>query len=105
MAMPRPIPRLAPVTTATVLVSGMVCSLSAAVRRRRLRPWSRGFIAGEGYRYVACPSRRGAEGPLVRKVLRMKIGVISPLSRRTPDPATMARACEDRGFESFFVGE
>jgi probable F420-dependent oxidoreductase len=35
----------------------------------------------------------------------MKIGVVAPLSNRTADPATMARACEERGFESFFVGE
>jgi probable F420-dependent oxidoreductase len=35
----------------------------------------------------------------------MKIGVVAPLSNRTADPATMARACEARGFESFFVGE
>jgi probable F420-dependent oxidoreductase len=35
----------------------------------------------------------------------MKIGVIAPLSNKTADPAAMARACEERGFESFFVGE
>ena len=35
----------------------------------------------------------------------MKIGVIAPLSNRTADPATMARACEARGFESYFIGE
>ena len=35
----------------------------------------------------------------------MKIGVIAPLSSKTADPAAMARACEERGFESFFVGE
>ena len=35
----------------------------------------------------------------------MKIGVVAPLSNKTADPATMARACEERGFESFFVGE
>jgi probable F420-dependent oxidoreductase len=35
----------------------------------------------------------------------MKIGVVGPLSNRTADPATMARACEERGFESFYLGE
>jgi probable F420-dependent oxidoreductase len=35
----------------------------------------------------------------------MKIGVVAPLSNRTADPGSMARACEVRGFESFFVGE
>ena len=35
----------------------------------------------------------------------MKIGVIAPLSNKTADPAAMAYACEERGFESFFVGE
>lgn len=35
----------------------------------------------------------------------MKIGVVAPLSNKTADPAAMARACEERGFESYFIGE
>jgi hypothetical protein len=35
----------------------------------------------------------------------MKIGVVVQLSNKTADPAVLARPREERGFESFTVGE